>query len=195
MFSVATNSSIAWSKTPALQEPYMSAFPHPPLLFFRVHLSSTYCKQGWWDCGWKGLPVATDPITKPVFPVLRSTGCSKWCRKSKRESVYVFSAVMCAFEDTRSVCVYSIWLCVFQSLMGCWGPPLVQANFREQTTYYYWSPPGQNNNPVYSFLILVMDSAETPLIEFREGVRQRNSDENTEIQREILTSQHKDKEQ
>lgn len=125
-------------------EPHVSAFP-PPLIFFSVHLSSTYCKQGWWDCGWKGLPVVTDPITKLVFPVLRSTGCSK--------SSDVFCAFMCVFEGTHtqagvSMCTVHGCLCVFQRLMGLQGPPFVEANIREQTTYYYWSTPGQKTQPL-----------------------------------------------
>lgn len=137
----------------------MSAFPRPPLLFLSVHLSSTYCKQGWWDWGWKGLPVATDPITKPVFPVLGSTGCTKWCRESRelaqeRGSVYVFFVHSCVFEDThagRCKCVSSaLVVCVSQRLMACWAPPLVEVNIREQATYYYWSTPGQNSKPCVS---------------------------------------------
>ncbi len=118
-----------------------------------------------------------------------STGCSEWCRKSRRKMCTFFSTFMCVFEDTHrlmSLCVQYMVVCVLQRLMGCWGPPLVEANIREQATYYYWSTPGQNNNPCvsrYCFLILVMDSAGPPLIRLREGVRERN-DGNMEIQRE-----------
>lgn len=132
----------------------MSAAPHRLLLFFSVYPLSTYCKQQWWDCGWEGLPVATDPITKPVFPMLRSTGCSKWCRKSTGRPC-MFFAHSCVYLRTHTgwcQCVYSKWLCVSR-LMGCWCPSLVEANIREQTTYYYWSTPGQNNNPCVEILL------------------------------------------
>lgn len=177
------------SISPALKRVHSS---HPRLLFFSVHLSSTYCKHVWWDWRWKGLPVATDPITKPVFPVLRSTGSSMWWRKSRaKETVCCEFMFSCVFVDTHTHCTLKP-VClgggvyVFQRLIGCWGPPLVEVNIREQTTYYYWSTRGQNNNPCvsrYSFLILVMDSAA--LIGFREGsARVKHTDGNIEIQRE-----------
>lgn len=112
-------------------------------------------------------------------------------QEKQRESVHCMffehSGVYLREHTGWCQCVYSTWLCVFRRLMGCWGPPLVEANIREQTTYYYWSTPGQNNNPCvsrYCFLILVMDSAGPPLIGFREGGGKRNSNGNIEIHRE-----------
>lgn len=86
-------------------------------------------------------------------------------------------------------------VCAFQRLMGCWAPPLVAANTRQRTTYYYWSTPGQNNSHCvsrYCFLILEMDSTGSPLIRTREGTResielQRNTDQQAARQRVIKT--------